>query len=217
MAIFAREQSAGKGQRGKKWSSVKGGGIALSIIIDPRPLLISQQFHLSACVAVAAREFFARYAGPGVTIKWPNDIYWNDKKAGGILIESGIGSKADNRWIWAIAGIGLNINQNSFAPDLPNPVSLHQVTGQTYDTAELARALCAEVDAQFRLLLTKGFKPIHKQYLDHLYKKGQAVQLKKENRVFEAVIKTVQPGGQLVVQHGVEEEYSFGEVEWVIR
>src|SRR5258705_5530512 len=72
-AIFAHEQTAGKGQRGKKWMSFKGVNIALSIIIKPAPLLVSQQFQLSACIAVTLREFYRKYAGEETKIKWPND------------------------------------------------------------------------------------------------------------------------------------------------
>ncbi|MEP6701314.1 MAG: biotin--[acetyl-CoA-carboxylase] ligase, partial [Bacteroidota bacterium] len=76
--VFAHEQIAGKGQRGKVWASEKDMNIALSMLIKPQPLLVTQQFQLSACAAVAAHEFFMKYAGDESKIKWPNDIYWQD-------------------------------------------------------------------------------------------------------------------------------------------
>lgn len=221
-AIFAHEQLAGKGQRGKTWVSEKGANIALSIIIDTQALHISQQFQLSACVAVVVHEFFIKYAHDETTIKWPNDLYWKDRKAGGILIESiintGEADKGNNaKWTWAIVGMGLNINQTSFSPELPNPVSLKQITGKTFDTVALAKELCTILNEKFALLLTGDFESIYQQYLQHLYKKNEPVKLKKENRVFEAVIKTVLPNGRLTVQHAIEEEFDFGEVEWIIK
>ena len=88
MAIFAREQTSGKGQRGKNWVSEKDANIVLSILLNPYPLGIQDQFKLSVCVSVSIYEFFSRYAGDETKIKWPNDLYWRDRKAGGILIEN---------------------------------------------------------------------------------------------------------------------------------
>jgi BirA family biotin operon repressor/biotin-[acetyl-CoA-carboxylase] ligase len=205
LSIFAHEQTAGKGQRGKKWASSKGANIALSIIIKPAPLAITQQFQLSACAAVAVHEFFRQYAGEDTRIKWPNDLYWKDRKAGGILIESvvrssesGIGSQESgdgsretgvNSWLWAVIGIGININQTSFSPELPNPVSLKQITGKNFDTVELAKEICRLFNDHFEKLITHGFDDIYTQYISHLYKINEKVKLKKDNRVFETMIK----------------------------
>ena len=79
MAIFAHEQLLGKGQRGKTWSSEKDANIILSIVVKPQLLLLSQQFMLSACMVVAINDFFIKYAGADTKIKWPNDLYWQDK------------------------------------------------------------------------------------------------------------------------------------------
>jgi BirA family transcriptional regulator, biotin operon repressor / biotin---[acetyl-CoA-carboxylase] ligase len=225
MAIFSHEQTAGKGQRGKKWTSAKGDNIALSIIIKPAPLLVVQQFQLSACVAVAVHEFLNKYAGRYTKIKWPNDLYWKDRKAGGILIESvvrssesGVGSRkpTDSPWQWAVIGIGININQTSFPAELPNPVSLKQITGKNFDTVELAKQICGSFNDHFEKLVKGGFEDIYAQYISHLYKINEKVKLKKDNRVFEIIIKGVSPAGRLIVQHGIEEEFDFGNVEWMI-
>ncbi len=214
MAIFTYEQVAGKGQRGKVWASQKDVNIALSIVITPNPLKVVQQFQLSACVAVALHQFFMKYAGDTTKIKWPNDLYWQDRKAGGILIENIIGSAGN--WDWAICGMGININQTSFSPNLPNPVSLKQITGKDFKVISLAKELCICLNEKFQKLINTGFEPIYNQYLNHLYKLNDKVKLKKDSRVFEAVIKSVSPEGKLVVQHVIEEEFNFGEVEWVI-
>lgn len=214
MAIFAHEQLAGKGQRGRYWEAEKDANIALSLLINPNGLTPSGQFSLSACVAVAVAGFFRKYAGDQTRIKWPNDLYWQDRKAGGILIENIISGNGD--WNWAIVGIGVNINQVFFSAGLPNPVSLKQITGQSFDPCILARELCSFLDAAYRRLCTDGFPVIYQEYLSLLYKSGQPVKLKKENRVFEALVKGVTPDGRLQVQHAIEEEFNFGEVEWII-
>jgi BirA family biotin operon repressor/biotin-[acetyl-CoA-carboxylase] ligase len=228
--FFAHEQWAGKGQRGKTWLAEKGSSLILSVVIDPKPLSITQQFQLSACVAVSFCEFFSRYAGDDTSIKWPNDIYWQDRKAGGILIENVIGtntwppiaigeavsSQHQSQWRWAIAGIGVNINQPSFHEELKNPVSLRQITGKTFDTLELAKELCLILDQHFNELIDAGFDHIYQLYTDHLYKKGQQVRFKKGPRSFEATVINVSPEGRLIVQHATEEEFIWGEVEWII-
>lgn len=195
----------------------------MSIVIDPRPLLISRQFHLNACVAVSVHEFLMKYAGEKTTIKWPNDIYWQDRKAGGILIESGVISRQStvdslqstaSKWDWAIVGIGININQTNFPGSLPNPVSLKQITGKDFDPVTLAKEFCSCLDKNYRQLITEGFENIFTTYNANLYKRDQKQRFKKENRVFDAIINGVSPEGKLIVNHDIEEEFDFGEVEW---
>jgi BirA family transcriptional regulator, biotin operon repressor / biotin---[acetyl-CoA-carboxylase] ligase len=216
--IFTHEQLAGKGQRGKAWATEKDSNIILSIVVKPDPLQLVQQFELSACVAVAAHEFFMNYAGENTKIKWPNDLYWQDRKAAGILIENIIKSRESGvgSWKWAIVGIGININQTIFPSGLLNPVSLKQITGKNFDVIALAKEFCIIFNKYFQELITDGFNNIFSQYLHHLYKKNEIVKLKKGIRVFEAMIKTVSPAGKLIVHHSIEEEFDFGGVEWVI-
>jgi BirA family biotin operon repressor/biotin-[acetyl-CoA-carboxylase] ligase len=217
MTIFSYEQLAGKGQRGKVWLAEKGANIILSLLLNPFPLLLTQQFQLSACIAVGVHDFFTKYTGDDSRIKWPNDLYWQDRKAGGILIESVIGSSklGNNNWQWAIAGIGININQTSFPPEIKNPVSLKQITGKQFNPLELSKELCSLLDRRFTELRETGFENIYTTYLDHLYKKGSTVKLKKGTRVFEASIEGVSPTGKLITQHAFREEFDFGEVELI--
>ena len=223
-AIFAHEQTAGRGQRGKKWVSPVGSAIALSLVIKPAPLALTQQFQLSACVAVSVLEWFKTYVDENVKIKWPNDLYWKDRKAGGILIESLVNSPESlvrsqeptvGSWQWAVIGIGVNINQDSFPPDLPNPVSLRQITGQRFDTVEMAKELCIVFDRWFERLIREGFESIYEKYISSLYKRNEKVKLKKGSRVFEATVKSVSTDGKLIIVHGVEEEVDFGAVTWM--
>jgi len=239
MAIFAHEQLSGKGQRGKTWSSEIDANIILSIVIKPQPLLLTQQFMLSACVAVAIHDFFMKYTGSDTKIKWPNDLYWQDRKAGGVLIESIVGSRSErtpmekpgvnnrqptvnspqfvsSNWEWAIAGIGININQTVFPAYLPNPVSLKQITGKDFNVMELAKELCGFLEKHYCKLIAGDFYGVYDLYLASLYKKNSTLKLKKDNRVFEAIFKSVSPSGKLIVQHAIEEEFDFGEVEWAI-
>lgn len=232
-AVFAHNQLAGKGQRGKIWRSETSSNILLSILIKPGQLRLMQQFQLSACVAVSVQEFFSKYAGDDTKIKWPNDLYWQDRKAGGVLIESVIKSPSAaiglpqakqesgvSEWLWSIIGIGININQTAFPSYLVNPVSLKQITGKDFDVITLAKELCGILDKNFIVLQRGGFENIYLLYVSQLYKKGATVKLKKDNRVFSATIVSVSPVGKLIVQTGspggIEEEFDFGEIEWVM-
>lgn len=218
VAIFTHEQVAGKGQRGKIWTSEKDLNIAMSIIIKPILLPLSGQFHLSACAAVAVQDVLLKYAGEDCKIKWPNDLYWQDRKAGGILIESIVSSSETGagNWSWAIIGIGININQTTFPADLPNPVSLKQITGKNYDPVAIAKEICVSMEKRYCQLVTDGFEELITDYNLHLFKRAEIVKLKKDNRVFEATIKNVSPSGKLIAIHAKEEAFDFGSVEWVI-
>jgi len=227
--VMSHEQTAGKGQRGKKWSTGKD-NLAISIIANPYPLRPSEGFKLITCTTIAVYDFFYKYAGIDTKIKWPNDIYWCDRKAGGILIEnvigsfesgiqsqeSGMQSPMSGEWKWTVIGIGININQTTFSADLPNPVSLKQVTGKKFDTVSLAKELCQILDKYFREITNGEFQKYFNRYLRALYKKDEKVKLKKGSRVFEASIKGVSEIGELIVQHSMEERFEFGEVEWLV-
>jgi len=141
LKVFAYDKLAGKAQRGKAWSTEKNVNIILSIVVNAQQLQLSKQFELSACIAVAVHKFFVKYAGEVVKIKWPNDLYCLDRKAGGILIENIVSSQqsATGSWRWAIVGIGININQTNFPTSLINPISLRQITGQHFDIIDLAK------------------------------------------------------------------------------
>src|SRR5689334_18574603 len=172
---FALEQTAGKGQRGKSWLTTPNLNIMLSAVVTPG-LLPTRQFLLSATLALACYDFYKKYAGDETHIKWPNDVYWRDRKAGGILIEN-VFRGAD--WLYAVVGIGININQVQFDPSLPNPVSLKQITGKDFDAVQLAEALCEALEVRFQTLVNSGADSILNEYQQVLYKLHQPVTLKK--------------------------------------
>jgi BirA family biotin operon repressor/biotin-[acetyl-CoA-carboxylase] ligase len=224
-AVFAHEQRAGKGQRGKSWNSEKGANIILSILIHPAFIPLSASFRLSACIGVAVHEFFSYYAGDETRIKWPNDLYWRERKAGGVLIENIVKSRhsantstntGNESWPWSIVGIGININQTVFPKELPNPVSLKQITGKNFDSIALAKELCGIIDKKIQLLRDNEFENIFQEYNNCLFKKNESVKLRTGGRVFEAVIKGVSPEGKLITRHAFEEAFDFGTLEWVI-
>ena len=211
LAVFAHEQTAGRGQRSKQWFSDKNCNIILSIVLDPSGLKGKEMFLLSMAMANATLQLFNKYAGGEAKIKWPNDIYWRDRKAAGILIEN-VWQGAE--WKYAVVGIGMNINQVEFTEPGLKAVSLRQVTGHKYDPVLLAQELCKLIQEHFDLLTADPGK-VGKEYRVNLYRLNESVKLKKDN-VFDAVIKDVNDKGQLIVQSGSMEVFNVGEVEWLI-
>jgi BirA family transcriptional regulator, biotin operon repressor / biotin---[acetyl-CoA-carboxylase] ligase len=211
-AWYAKEQRGGKGQRGKIWKTTVGENVILSIAIQPNPIFNVKPFSLSALVACICRDCFAEIAGDDTKIKWPNDIYWRDRKAGGILIENIFKGKD---WQWAIIGIGINVNQMVFDENVGNATSLKIITQKENDSVLLARKI--------QQILLEKLKQINETdihiYLDYLnnnlYKKNETVHLKKDNAVFAIKIIGVNEYGQLLAQDVMERTFEVGEVEWI--
>ena len=211
-AYFALDQYQGKGQRAKSWSSKPGENIILSVVKDCSGLQLNNQFQLSVAVALASFDFFSAYAGDKTRIKWPNDIYWRDRKAGGILIENMVKS---GRWDKAIIGMGININQTSFDILEGKPVSLKQITGKAFDPISLAKELCRHLDHWFSMLEKKPFDQLLSAYNEQLFKKDELVSFKRNNIMFQAKVNGVDKDGYLLIFHGVEEKIPFGEITWL--
>lgn len=209
--FFAHNQTSGKGQRTKEWLSKPGENILLSMVLNTLPLSITQLFEISIITALATHDLFNSIALHSTFIKWPNDIYFGDRKTGGILIENLIKGKI---WQFATCGVGLNINQTRFPANL-NATSLKQITGKTYNVIQLAKQLCSNLQQRYDQLLKSGYKELLAHYNSFLYKKNEAVKLKKGNAVFSCTITEVNKYGQLITNGG-ENTFNFGEVEWIM-
>lgn len=220
-AVFAFNQTGGKGQRGKNWLTGNGENIAISIIIEPNQLQVAEQFLLSVAVALGCHDFFNSYAIEKTFIKWPNDIYWCDRKAGGVLIENVIGKHKPGKtgesiWKYAVIGIGININQTVFDKQLNNAVSLKQITGKSYDVVLLAKELHQKVLKRVDSLRENSFEKLLAEYNAVLFKKDCAVKLKKGKIEFETIIKSVTEKGQLYTVDRIDNFFDFGEIEWLL-
>jgi len=152
-------QTNGKGQHGRIWESHRGENLLCTYILELNALkqgknwVPSEQLGLSAAVALGAQAFFMEFAGEETKIKKPNDIYWRDRKAGGILIENIV---RGTDWNWTVIGIGLNINQTHFSNEAGKPVSLKQITGKQWDIKAMQKKLADTLSASLNLWLTEG-------------------------------------------------------------
>lgn len=210
---FARKQVAGKGRRGKQWISAPGENILLSLILRPVHLPLSARFMLSAAVALGSYDFVKKYAGEGACIKWSNDIYWYDRKAGGILIENSIRGQS---WNYAVAGIGINVNQQVFPGLFPNPVSLRQITGKDYPVEALARGLAQAVLSRYARLTPANFDSFLQEYNSVLYRRGEPGKYRMGDEYFTATLLHADHAGKLVLEKGDGRiEAGFGEIEFI--
>ncbi|WP_447641090.1 MULTISPECIES: biotin--[acetyl-CoA-carboxylase] ligase [Chitinophagaceae] len=214
-AWYTDNQTAGRGQRGRAWASQPGENLALSILLDTSALPLTEQFAIIMLAALATYDLLLPIGKEKLKIKWPNDIYIGDKKAVGILTESVI---KGHIWQWTIIGIGINVNQPSFAQNgLDHKVtSLFQYTGQKMDIKNLAKNLCTKLENRWQQLLQYGMDVLLEDYNKALLKKGETVRYKKQNdAIIACTILRADREGKLHVAHdGTEAVFSFGEIEF---
>jgi BirA family biotin operon repressor/biotin-[acetyl-CoA-carboxylase] ligase len=210
--FFALEQTAGRGQRGRKWTAQAGMNITMSVVLEPESWTTADMFRLNCIAALAASDMFSRYAGDETSIKWPNDIYWRDRKAGGMLIEN---IMRGHQWRCAVVGFGININQTVFDPKLPNPVSLRQITGKSFDPINLGRELCSDFQLRLQTLAEQGFEGLLESYRQRLYGRGRLFRLQQLDSIFQTVIKGVDADGNLITEDEQIRKFKFGEISWL--
>lgn len=216
--VFADRQTAGRGQRGNYWESEPGKNITMSLLLKPQSVAADQQFILSQIVSLAIAETLSEYTS-GISIKWPNDIYYRDRKICGMLIENDITDDIISR---SIIGIGLNINQKKFRSDAPNPVSLSQITGKEYGIEEIISKVASGIVHNFHVLKSSSDSWINFQekYAECLYRREGFHPFASEEGVFRAKIHHVEPSGLLVLERefsGEKETFAFKEVRFVIE
>ena len=211
-AYFAWEQTQGKGQREKQWLSARGENIILSVVLDTSAFFLHKQFFLSMAAALSARDLFNKYTTNKALIKWPNDIYYGDRKAGGILIEDIIHG---DQWRFAVVGFGVNINQTLFDASLKNATSLKRVTGESYDVVRLSEQLCSILQQRFLQLKNEEEQLMLAEYNGALYRKGVLTKFKAGSRIFKAPVNYVDENGSLFIGDAAQESFKFGEVEWL--
>ena len=212
--VLAYSQKEGRGQRGNNWESEAGKNVLMSIVLFPKFLAAENQFMVSKIASLALVDFVQTETN-NVSIKWPNDLYVGNKKIAGILIENSI----EGHFLYSsVLGIGLNVNQEQFVSNAPNPSSLKKITGKNYDIETLA-AKIADLIFEYYNKLKKGETDfINSQYFDKLFKKNTWAKFRKEGIEFEAMITGIGEFGQLQLKNrdGIISEYMFKEVEYVI-
>ncbi|MCF8308365.1 MAG: biotin--[acetyl-CoA-carboxylase] ligase [Bacteroidales bacterium] len=165
--VLTNHQTAGKGLDKNQWESAKGKNLTLSVLLKPRSIHTSDQFKLNMATSLAIRKFISLYTDTPVLVKWPNDIYAENHKIAGILIKNLLyGDVIDT----SIIGMGININQENFYLDAPNPVSLKQLTGKDYDLEKMLELLLKDLDDYYQILYNGDFNQLNQKYYQYMYR-----------------------------------------------
>lgn len=211
-SVYTDFQTAGRGQRGNSWESEARANLLFSFVLYPDFLEARKQFLLSQITALALQELLSQYTDE-IRIKWPNDIYWKDKKICGTLIENDLTGVHISR---SISGTGVNLNQESFLSDAPNPVSLFQITGRRYDRKEILCDFMERVAQYYTLLKDGETELIASRYQAVLYRKEGFHAYKDKDGSFRARICGIEPSGALILEDesGKRREYMFKEVSF---
>lgn len=213
--VVADFQTSGRGQRGNSWESEHGKNLLFSLVLFPKFLEARHQFLISQMISLAIKEELDTYT-PDISIKWPNDIYWKEKKICGMLIE--------NDWLGScvsrsIAGIGININQEVFYSAAPNPVSLVQITGKQHDALEVLKKIILRIQTYYELLGKNETGVISSRYEKALFRKEGFHWYRAMEKNFLARIVCVESNGELILEDEmqVKSGYMFKEVEYLLK
>ncbi len=211
----AKRQLRGKGQQGNFWESEDGKNLTFSVVLRPTFLPISQQYLMSKITCLALVDELKLHC-QNVKVKWPNDIYVDDKKICGVLIENQLQGMS---YGVAVIGVGLNVNQSTFVSDAPNPVSLLQITNKVFNLEQLLEQYLKRLSAYYQKLKDGEVEFINSSFHEHLYRLNQCHYFKDKEGSFRGVINGVNEIGQLIVyKEGIDEpfHYHFKEIAYCI-
>jgi len=216
LIVITNKQTAGRGQQGNTWLSAANLNLTFSAIFFPASYLISDSFYLNIISSLAVAKTLEKVLplDKRVYVKWPNDIYYGDKKLGGILIENLLqGSQIKQ----AVIGIGINVNQQEFPAWVPNPASIFQILQQDYDLKLLLSQICSNIEAWYLKLKVGKTGLIRQEYLNIMYWLNQDHNFRSDAGEFSGTIKSVRDNGLLVVKNNndKEMEFSFKEIEFL--
>ena len=207
-------QTAGQGMGTNTWESEPGQNLLFSILVHPVMLPVNRQFLLSMAEAVALQETLSRYTD-GITIKWPNDIYWHDQKISGTRIDTSLSSHGIKNFI---LGTGIDVNQREFHSDAPNPVSLRQILGHDVDKDELLNRVTDSFMKYYGMIVGGDYTDIAALYHQSLYRAHGFHSYSDADGDFEAAIVEVEDDGHLILRdrEGMIRSYEFKEIKFKI-
>jgi BirA family biotin operon repressor/biotin-[acetyl-CoA-carboxylase] ligase len=212
--VYTNYQSEGRGYWGNSWESEDHKNLLISIVLFPSFIKPEDQFYISMAISLGICDLLVRFI-PDCSIKWPNDIYVNNDKIAGILIES---SLSGDQIEFTIAGIGLNINQEKFLSNAPNPVSLHQLSGMNYDLNAILIQLASDLDKRYKQLIGGNSAQIKNEYVSKLFRLNEWCEFRDTQGIFTGRILTIGDYGRIKIEKrsGNTSEYNFKEVEFIL-
>ena len=211
--VTALYQTAGRGQGNNKWESRAGDNLLFSLLVHPVGVPLARQFLLSEAGALALKEALDTYAD-GISVKWPNDIYWHDRKISGTLIETRVSGGALKDFIF---GCGINVNQQEFCSDAPNPVSLCRIIGHPVPLEELLDRVITAFRKYYAMILDGEYADVSALYHAALYRRKGFYAYRDQDGAFEGAVVEVEDDGHLILRDeaGSIRSYAFKEVEFI--
>ncbi len=214
MVIWAGDQTQGKGNGTNQWESEKDRNLTFSLLIEPHFLHPAEQFILTQLISIALYETLTGLLSPEkLSIKWPNDLYYEQKKIAGVLIQNYVKGQQIN---FSVIGVGLNVNQKVFLSDAPNPASLIHFTGKESDIPTLLNQVLKNFESHYETLDDPQKRnELHEKYLTHLYLKDRWTNFTDVSGTFSGKIKGINDYGQLIIEdrEGNHRAFGFKEVK----
>lgn len=209
--VITQNQTNGKGQRGNTWESQPGLNATFSTILKPTFIIPSQQFSLHLIVSLAVHDALFPILGKKLKIKWPNDVYYDDRKLGGILIENSIKASQIET---AVVGVGININQVEFS--LAQATSLKEITDHEFEVNEIVENVLVALETRYLKLKNGQIELLRTEYLARLFRFNQSSQYSNGVHSFEGMIVGISKTGLLQIQCFDEiNEYDFKEINFI--
>jgi BirA family biotin operon repressor/biotin-[acetyl-CoA-carboxylase] ligase len=209
---MAHYQTDGKGQMGNQWNAEPGKNLLVTFVFKPNFILPNDQFNLSKIAALAVRDTIEYYAKNTAVIKWPNDIYVNNKKISGMLIE--------NEWsgknLTTIIGIGINVNQTALPKEI-NATSCALESSEALDVKKVLHHLAKNLEQQYIRLKSGNIASIESSYLDHLMHYNTGANYRIDGKIVRGKIVKVAPSGAIDLEFldGNTKTFWFKEIEFI--
>ncbi|MFD2516170.1 biotin--[acetyl-CoA-carboxylase] ligase [Pontibacter locisalis] len=210
--VVTAQQTAGRGQRGNTWEAEPGKNITLSVVLSPKFLAVKHQFYLNMAVSLAVLDLLHEFGAKQAQVKWPNDLFFQDRKLGGILIENAINSLTLQH---SIVGIGLNVNQLQFG--YTTATSLAKILGNSLDLEKVTLRLLELLEKRYLELRNGKTAKLKYEYLQSLYRYQEEHFFSVDNKLVKGQILGVGEDGRLAVEVNGEVRYfAFKEISYVI-
>lgn len=211
--IIADVQTKGRGQSQNQWFSEEGKSLAFSTVLFPKNIKAERQFVLSQVVCLSLFRALSNYAN-GVRIKWPNDIYINEKKCCGVLIENALMGEGI---AYSVCGIGVNVNNMQFSEGYL-ATSLYKESGQVFDLESILDEILSHFSDLYEKAEQQDYSLLNSWYHEYLYKVGELCNFEDKDGVFRATVVGIDQYGQLLLED-VEKQlrtYGFKELRWLV-
>ncbi len=211
--VIAENQTAGRGYSGDVWQSEPGKNLLASIIYKPHFIKAKNQFFLNQAVSLGVYDALKIFTEKDLKLKWPNDIYFKEKKLCGMLIENSV----SGNWLQhSIIGIGVNVNQTEFPDAIGNPVSLKAITKKEYFIEGVLEKIAEQVEVRYLQLRRNEIQQLQRDYMAALYRLEEEHLYKTSEGKIKAKIVGLNPEGKLLLETETGwSAYGFKEVEFL--